>query len=95
MSRNNRKNKRDSRLTKPTENIVKRFEIERVKTMTTKEIPYEWRDLTKRAVIGARATGRGLAYRWVAVMDTFAVGSTVAHNLCREFGLDPDEKVRR
>lgn len=29
--------------------------------------------------------------RWAVVHDTFAVGSTVANALCREFGLDPNE----
>jgi hypothetical protein len=29
--------------------------------------------------------------RWVAVMDTFLLGSTYAHQLCRRYGLDPDE----
>ena len=33
--------------------------------------------------------------RWVAVMDAFALGSTYAQQLCRRFGMDPDEMVRR
>ena len=33
--------------------------------------------------------------RWVAVMDTFALGSTYAMQLCRRFNLDPDEQVKR
>lgn len=28
--------------------------------------------------------------RWAAVMDTFAVGSTRAKEMCRSHGLDPD-----
>jgi len=32
--------------------------------------------------------------RWVLVMDYFAVGSTVAHALCREFGFDPDGVIK-
>lgn len=31
--------------------------------------------------------------RWVRVMDRFALGSTYAHQLCRRFGFDPEEKV--
>jgi hypothetical protein len=31
----------------------------------------------------------------VAVMDVFALGSGYAQRLCRQFGLDPDEKVTR
>lgn len=33
--------------------------------------------------------------RWVIVMEVFAVGSTVAHALCREFDLDPDEVLKK
>lgn len=54
-------------------------------------------DLLRRAVTGARSRTHGRRYhwRWVAVMDVFALGSSFAHELCRRFGLDPDEKVRR
>lgn len=31
--------------------------------------------------------------RWVAVSHAFGVGSTSARELCRRFGLDPDETV--
>lgn len=49
-----------------------------------------------RAVKGARAhrKHRGKSPRWVAVMDTFALGSTYAHLLCRRFELNPDELVK-
>lgn len=43
-------------------------------------------ELVERAVRGAKG-----GPRWVAVKKAFAVGSTSAHNLCRRFGLDPDE----
>lgn len=33
----------------------------------------------------------GKTQRWVVVRDVFAVGSTSAIALCREFDLDPDE----
>ena len=33
--------------------------------------------------------------RWTAVMDTFALSSGFAMELCRRFGLDPDEMVKR
>lgn len=53
-------------------------------------------DLLGRAVKGARKRGRNGEphWRWVAVMDAFALGSTYAQQLCRRFGLDPDEMVR-
>lgn len=53
-------------------------------------------DLLADAVRNARSRrSRGYTRRWVAVMDTFACGSTLAHNLCARFGFDPDEEVRR
>jgi hypothetical protein len=51
-------------------------------------------ELLKRAVQGARAHRAGPAPRWVAVMDTFSLGSTYAAALCRRFGLGPDEVVQ-
>jgi hypothetical protein len=33
--------------------------------------------------------------RWVAVSDTFVLGSTYSRQLCRRFGVDPDEMVGR
>lgn len=30
---------------------------------------------------------------WVLVMEAFTVGSTRAHEICREFDQDPDQKV--
>jgi hypothetical protein len=51
--------------------------------------------LLKDAVRCARArTSRGYNPRWVAVMETFALGSTYATTLCVRFGFDPDEMVR-
>lgn len=54
--------------------------------------------LLGRAVRGARSHKHRKGqkhWRWVAVMDTFGLGSTYAHQLCRRFGLDPEEKVAR
>jgi len=63
--------------------------------MSVESIPDK--ELLRRAVKGARARRRmGEAhYRWVAVMEAFALGSTYAMQLCRRFDLDPDEVVRR
>jgi hypothetical protein len=33
--------------------------------------------------------------RWAHVVNAFAVGSTSAQELCRRFGLDPDEETPR
>ena len=55
-------------------------------------------ELLKRAVRAARSQDYRKGYphpRWVAVMYVFALGSTYAGQLCRRFGLDPDEEVRR
>lgn len=64
--------------------------------MSVKDIPDE--ELLKRAVAACRGRGyrKGAKHpRWVAVMDNFSLGSTYAHELCRRFGHDPDEMVKR
>jgi hypothetical protein len=59
-----------------------------------KNLGFSWVTLTERAVRTSRRNPRNRKeYRWVHVMHTFAVGSTVAKLLCKEFGLDPDELV--
>lgn len=51
-------------------------------------------ELLRRAVTNARShQRRGRHQRWVAVMEIFACGSTVAQELCGRFGLNPDEMV--
>jgi SHS2 domain-containing protein len=54
---------------------------------------YTYEELVKRAIRNAVPHIAGEAERWVAVMDTFATGSTVAIELCKYFELDPNEKV--
>lgn len=54
---------------------------------------YSDRDLVARAVRGARPRRAGAAPRWVGVKETFGLGSTYAHELCRLHGLDPHEEV--
>ncbi len=64
--------------------------------MPVSDIPDE--DLLKRAVSNCRdrTAPSGFQHpRWVAVMETFALGSTFSHELCRRFGFDPDELVVR
>jgi hypothetical protein len=60
-----------------------------------REIPYDWRQCTERAVRNARPRTAGKHPRWTAIMDAFGCGSTVAWNLCLAFGLDPDEEIKR
>lgn len=50
------------------------------------------KELVERAVRNARRPGY---QKWAGVMDVFAVGSTSAQALCREFGLDPDAVTPR
>lgn len=55
-------------------------------------------ELLRRAVQNCRdrLSRKGEKHaRWVAVMDTFLLDSTYAHQLCRRYGLDPDEMVTR
>lgn len=52
--------------------------------------------LLRRVMLNAcRPVKRGGQPRWVRVADLFALGSTYATQLCRRFGLDPDERVAR
>ena len=55
---------------------------------------YTFPNLTERAVRNAISHTAGPSPRWVAVGDTFAVGSTVAIEICRVYGFDPDESIR-
>ena len=60
---------------------------------TVNDIPDN--ELLGRAVRGCRARLTGKSLRWVGVSDTFALGSTYSRQLCRRFGVDPDEMVGR
>ena len=52
-------------------------------------------ELLGRAVRECRhGRGRHKRYLWARVMDQFALGSTYAQQLCRRYGLDPDEMVK-
>jgi hypothetical protein len=47
-------------------------------------------------VIRRHFNGRGRGRRkprWVWVSDRFALGSTYARQLCRRYGVDPDDEV--
>ncbi|OEU75925.1 MAG: hypothetical protein BA864_05025, partial [Desulfuromonadales bacterium C00003093] len=70
--------------------MVLQIEIELIK----ESIGYSSHDLVKRAVRNAMPHTIGPAGRWVAIRDTFAVGSAVAREICKAYGLDPHEKVR-
>lgn len=54
---------------------------------------YSEKELICRALRNARPRGRASAPLWGAVEETFGVGSTVAVELCRAYGFDPDETV--
>lgn len=41
-----------------------------------------------------RGRGRAKVILWSKVSDRFALGSTYSMQLCRRFGLDPDEMVK-
>ena len=59
---------------------------------------YPDENLLKRAVSNCRdrTAHSGFQHpRWVAVAETFALGSTYARELCRRFDFDPDELVLR
>ena len=50
--------------------------------------------LVERAVRNAKPDGLGDAERWVAVRDSFGLGSTYAMQLCGRFNLNPHDQVR-
>lgn len=41
-----------------------------------------------------RGRGRAKVFLWSKISDRFALGSTYSMQLCRRFGLDPDEMVK-
>lgn len=56
---------------------------------------YEERRLLAYVMKYMRSPTRHKQKRWVVVMNTFGVGSTVAHALCREFELNPDDDLSK
>ncbi|MBI6940024.1 hypothetical protein JET76_01575 [Pseudomonas putida] len=52
-------------------------------------------DLLRTAVRMVRGTTRMKRPRWALMMDAFCCGSGVAQALCRRFGFDPDEGLRK
>jgi hypothetical protein len=60
--------------------------------MSVKDFPLE--SLVMRAIKNARARHTGEHERWVAVSDTFGLGSTYAIELCQLYGMDPHEKIQ-
>ena len=51
--------------------------------------------LMARAMRAMKPRSHKSCPRWVAVMDTFATGSTMAYALCVAHGYDPEEKITR
>ncbi|WP_256582830.1 MULTISPECIES: hypothetical protein [unclassified Pseudomonas] len=76
-----------------------REEIERLKgqsrTITLSGCEFTEDDLLRTAVRMVRGTTRMKQPRWVLMKDAFCCGSGVAHALCRRFGFDPDEGLRK
>ncbi len=56
---------------------------------------YEDRRLLEHVMKYMRSPTRHKQKRWVVVMETFGLGSTVARALCREFSLDPDDDLSK
>jgi hypothetical protein len=59
------------------------------------DTPEFWLAIARRMVCNARPQKGRSCPRWVAVMDMTAHGSTYAMDLCKYFGKDPHEKVKR
>lgn len=54
---------------------------------------WSFRDIVAKAMASVRPNRTTESPRWVAVCDTFGVGSTTSKEMCRFFGMDPYEKV--
>lgn len=65
------------------------------RTITLSGCEFTEDDLLRTAVRMVRGTTRRKQPRWVLMKDAFCCGSGVAHALCRRFGFDPDEELRR
>lgn len=70
---------------------IQRMEANRADLFAKRYEIYRLRELIKRAV-EAPAGWQPRQPRWSAVGCVFSVGSTTATNLCREFGVDPDDE---
>lgn len=67
----------------------------RSRTITLAGCEYTEDALVGTAVRSVSGTGRQKTPRWVLMMDAFVCGSGVAQALCRRYGLDPDEGLRK
>lgn len=65
------------------------------RTITLAGCEYSEDDLIGTAVRCVSGTSRQKTPRWVLMMDAFVCGSGVAQALCRRYGLDPDEGLRK
>ncbi len=74
---------------------MNQFRMESIVVGSVNDIPDS--ELLRRAVTDCRANvPKGRPHpRWVAVMETFALGSGYSRELCERFDLAPDELVRR
>jgi len=52
-----------------------------------------YKNLVEKSVRNAVSHDMRESPRWVAVMDTFGLGSTYAVMVCKHFNLDPDETI--
>lgn len=53
--------------------------------------------ITRRRIFSGARSIAGSRWKrepnWVVAMTVFGVGSTYAHELCHQMGLDPDDKI--
>lgn len=60
--------------------------------METSDIPYDERELIRRAIRQARPRARAEP-RWVMVKRIFGTGHTVSVAICERYGFDADKEV--
>lgn len=65
------------------------------RTITLSGCEFTEHDLLRTAMRMVSGTSRRKPPRWVLMKDAFCCGSGVAHALCRRYGFDPDEDLRK
>lgn len=68
---------------------------DRSRTITLSGCEFTEEELIGRAVRCVSGTSRYKTAHWALMKDAFGCGSGVATALCRRFGLDPDEELRK
>jgi hypothetical protein len=64
-------------------------------TITLSGCAFTENELLEQVMRNIDGVNRYGTQRWVRVKDVFGVGSGVSHALCRRFGMDPDQNLKK